>query len=204
MSDQLGFLIDVSSCSGCKACQLACKDRHGLETGRLWRRVVEIEGGDWIRQGDAWNPTVFAYSVSVSCMHCERAACVAACPTGAVAKRPDGVVAVNDAACIGCRYCEWACPYGAPQFGAASGTMSKCDLCQDERDAGRPPVCVAACPLRALDWGPIEELRARHGRRAVVEPLPDASATGASVVIVAPPAAKAGPVSIVNREEILR
>jgi anaerobic dimethyl sulfoxide reductase subunit B (iron-sulfur subunit) len=203
----LGFYIDVSSCSGCKACQLACKDLHGLETGRLWRRVVEVEGGEWVRQGGGWAPTVFAYSISLSCMHCERPACVRACPTGALAKGPDGVVAVDDDACVGCRYCAWACPYGAPQFGALSGTMSKCDLCGDERAVGRPPACAAACPMRALDWGPIEDLRARYGTLATVAPLPEPSHTAPAAVLTAPRGAAAptgGGVAIVNAEEICR
>lgn len=205
---QLGFLIDTSSCSGCKACQLACKDRHGLETGRLFRRVVEVEGGEWSRAGEAWETTVFAYSISAACMHCEQPACLAACPSGAISKDTDGVVVVAAESCLGCRYCEWACPYGAPQFSPATGLMTKCDLCADERAEGRPPSCVAACPLRALDAGPLEELRARHGLLAALGPLPDPATTRPSIVIVAPrPMGRrlAGEVSrIVNAEEILR
>ncbi|HEY3380853.1 MAG TPA: DMSO/selenate family reductase complex B subunit [Vicinamibacterales bacterium] len=203
----LAFHIDVSSCSGCKACQLACKDAHGLEAGRLWRRVVEVEGGEWTRKGNAWCSTVFAYTISLSCMHCERPACMTSCPTQAIVKRADGVVAVDGGACIGCRYCGWACPYGAPQFDAATGTMSKCDFCADERDAGRPPACVSACPLRALDWGPIDQLQARHGTLAQLPPLPDGAQTGATVVISPP--ARMSPLSpdcvqLANDEEILR
>jgi anaerobic dimethyl sulfoxide reductase subunit B (iron-sulfur subunit) len=114
---------------------------------------------------------------------------------------------VSERDCLGCRYCEWACAYGAPQFSVATGLMSKCDLCADERGAGRAPACVAACPLRALDAGPIDELRERYGTLASLAPLPDAAATGPSVVLVAPrrpgvPGDTA--VRIVNAEEILR
>ncbi len=209
---QLAFLVDLSACSGCKACQVACKDKHDLETGRLWRRVATVEGGQWVRQGAAWTTTAFAYSVSVSCMHCEQPACVDACPTRAMRKREDGTVAVDPGRCIGCRYCEWVCPYGAPQYDAHARRMTKCDFCEDERAAGRPPACVAACPMRALECGELRELQARYGAVRQVYPLPDASATKPAVVLVPPRksagAADAGTlteaaaVRIGNREEL--
>jgi anaerobic dimethyl sulfoxide reductase subunit B (iron-sulfur subunit) len=163
---------------------VACKDKHDLEVGRLWRRVATVEGGEWIRQGAAWTTSAFAYSMSLSCMHCEQPACVDACPTRAMRKRDDGTVAVDAERCIGCRYCEWVCPYGAPRYDAGAGRMSKCDFCQDERQAGRPPACVAACPMRALEFGEVGELEARHGRVRDVYPLPDPAITRPSVVIL--------------------
>ncbi len=181
---QIGFLLDTAACSGCKACQVACKDKHDLEVGRLWRRVATVEGGEWVQQGAAWTTTAFAYSLSLSCMHCEQPACVDACPTRAMHKREDGSVAVDPARCIGCRYCEWVCPYGAPRYDAAAGRMTKCDFCLDERQAGRPPACVAACPMRALDFGDLRDLEARHGKVRNVYPLPDPAMTRPSVVIV--------------------
>ncbi len=85
--------------------------------------------------------------------------------------------------------------------------MSKCDLCRDERRQGRPPVCVAACPMRALDWGALDDLRARHGTLACVAPLPDPSQT-APAVVFSPPCGAAAPtcqaVVIANAEEIQR
>jgi anaerobic dimethyl sulfoxide reductase subunit B (iron-sulfur subunit) len=180
---QLAFYLDTTACSGCKACQVACKDKHDLEVGRLWRRVATVEGGEWIRQGAAWTTTAFAYSVSLSCMHCEQPACVDACPTRAMHKREDGTVAIAGDRCIGCRYCEWVCPYGAPRYDGRAGRMTKCDFCQDERQAGRPPACVAACPLRALDFGDLRELEARHGTTRDIYPLPDPAMTKPSVVV---------------------
>ncbi len=180
---QLAFYLDTTACSGCKACQMACKDTHDLEVGRLWRRVATVEGGEWIRQGAAWTTSAFAYSVSLSCMHCEKAACVQGCPTGAMHKRDDGTVAIAEDQCIGCRYCEWLCPYGAPRYDATAGRMSKCDFCADERREGRPPACVAACPMRALDFGELRDLEARHGTRGRdMYPLPDPTITRPSVV----------------------
>jgi anaerobic dimethyl sulfoxide reductase subunit B (iron-sulfur subunit) len=197
----LAFYIDTASCSGCKACQVACKDAHDLEAGRLWRRVATIEGGDWVRQGLAWTTTAFAYSVSMSCMHCEKPACVDGCPTGAMHKQDDGVVAIDEARCIGCRYCEWTCPYGAPRYDAAARRMTKCDFCTAERDAGRPPVCVAACPMRALDFGELGELERRHGRSRDLYPLPDSGQTQPSIVVKVRAAALASP-RVGNREEL--
>ncbi len=74
-------------------------------------------------------------------------------------KRDDGFVVVNEEVCIGCRYCHMACPYGAPQYNAAKGHMTKCDGCYDRVADGKKPICVESCPLRALDFGPIDELR---------------------------------------------
>jgi anaerobic dimethyl sulfoxide reductase subunit B (iron-sulfur subunit) len=183
---QLAFFVDTTACSGCKACQVACKDKHDLEVGRLWRRVATVEGGEWVRQGAAWTTTAFAYSVSLSCMHCERPACVDACPTRAMRKRDDGTVSIAAERCIGCRYCEWVCPYGAPRYDARAGRMTKCDLCADERQAGRPPACVAACPMRALEFGELRELEARHGGSAKdIYPLPDPAMTRPSLVVTA-------------------
>lgn len=179
----LGFFVDTAACSGCKACQVACKDTHDLEAGRLWRRVATIEGGEWVPSGAAWTTTAFAYSVSMSCMHCEKPACVDGCPTGAMHKREDGVVLVEATRCIGCRYCEWVCPYGAPRYDAATRRMTKCDFCVDELAAGRPPACVAACPMRALDFGELPDLERRHGTTRDLYPLPDSSLTRPALVL---------------------
>ena len=175
---QLGFYIDLRSCSGCKACQIACRDKNNTNLGVLWRRVYEIGGGSWQEQGDALIDNTFSYFVSSACSHCNEPACVPVCPTGAITKRAeDGVVIIDRSKCIGCRYCEWACPYGAPQFDAASGTMSKCDFCQDFLAEGKAPACVSACQMRVLQYGEIEELRAQFGSTGAIFPFPDPSIT---------------------------
>ncbi len=180
----LGFSFDQTKCNGCKACQIACKDKHDLPVGVTWRRVAEYSGGTWQEDEDTAVPNVFAYYTSMACNHCENPICVQVCPTTAMTVRDDGTVFVDDEKCVGCRYCEWACPYSAPQFNAETGHMTKCDLCADYREQGQDPACVAACPSRALGWGEIEDLRKEHGTNASVEPLPDPSITRPNLVII--------------------
>lgn len=174
MKRRVGFVVDLSGCTGCKACQVACKDKHRLGADVLWRRVVEVAGGGWEQEGVTWQDTSLTYFVSVSCMHCDRPICVEVCPTKAMTKGDDGIVSVDAERCMGCHYCEWACPYGAPQFDEQAGVMTKCDLCRDELAAGRDPVCVAACPLRVLA---IEELGEEECRGADSFPLPPTDLT---------------------------
>ncbi|HSO27589.1 MAG TPA: 4Fe-4S dicluster domain-containing protein, partial [Anaerolineales bacterium] len=82
-----------------------------------------------------------------------------------------------------CRYCEWACPYGAPQFVEAAGYMTKCNMCYDLVDQGQKPVCVDGCTMRCLDFGELSELRAKYGNLSAIEPLPDASHTSPALVL---------------------
>jgi anaerobic dimethyl sulfoxide reductase subunit B (iron-sulfur subunit) len=187
MANQLAFYFDASACNGCKACQIACKDKNILPLGVNWRRVAQYGGGGWLphptRQDLVVASNIFAYSVSAACMHCQNPVCVQACPTQAITKRADGVVLLNQDECIGCRYCEWVCPYGAPQFNEALGKMTKCDFCQDLLAKGENPACVDSCPARALEFGELDQLRARYGGLNAIEPLPQASLTNPSVVI---------------------
>lgn len=178
-----GFFFDQELCTGCKACQIACKDKHDLPIGVNWRRVVEYTGGSWTTSGDTFSQNVFTYYTSVACNHCENPVCMQVCPTTAMTQREDGTLYVDDDKCVGCRYCEWACPYSAPQFNAETGNMTKCDLCYDYRETGQDPACVSACPSRALDWGPIEDLRAEYGTEDGIAPLPDPSITKPHLVI---------------------
>ena len=95
----------------------------------------------------AGGPTYF---LSVACHHCENPACLNGCPARAYEKRADGGVVHRDERCLGCRYCEMACPFGTPQYDEARGVVSKCHLCVRRLDDGLEPACVAACPTEAL------------------------------------------------------
>lgn len=184
---QLGFYVDVSKCTGCKTCAVACKDKNNLEVGRNFRRVAEYAGGEWKQVKGAWKQNVFAYYTSISCNHCAEAPCTKVCPTGAHAKRAeDGLVLIDAKKCIGCKMCATACPYGAPQFDEKAGKMSKCDACVDRLAEGKLPSCVESCPQRALDFGDVKELEKKYGKSAAIAPLPSPSVTKPSLIVKAP------------------
>ena len=90
---------------------------------------------------------------------------------------------IDDSRCTKCRKCENDCPYGAIRWDGDANAVRKCTFCVEELEAGRPPVCVAACPNRALDFGDLADLAARHRGETRVFPLPDAALAGPAVVI---------------------
>lgn len=172
------FYFNSELCTGCKTCMIACKDKHNLGRGVNWRKVVEFSGGEFFPVGNgAYEHNVFAYYISLSCNHCENAKCVEGCPTKAMHKDENGIVSVDQSRCIGCHYCEWNCPYSAPQFDESIGKMSKCDFCRDYLAEGQKPACIAACPTRALDFGEFEELKKKYGEHAPIAPLPSPEIT---------------------------
>ncbi len=162
---KLGLVIDLDTCVGCQACVTACKgwndrgsglsdsDPYGAApSGVFLNRVHSYE----VTPEDG--PPIVNFPRS--CLHCEDAPCVTVCPTGASYKRAeDGIVLVNEDACIGCGLCAWACPYGARELDPSQGVMKKCTLCVDRiyNDAlpeeDREPACVRTCPTGARNFG---------------------------------------------------
>jgi len=174
---KFAFYLDTQICIGCKTCMVACKDKNNLGPGVFWRRVYEYAGGEWISMPDGtFRQDVFAYYLSVSCNHCASPICVEVCPTGAMNQDESGIVTVDVNKCIGCRDCEWACPYGAPQYQAENGLMTKCDFCRDELIAGGVPACVAACPTRALTFYKCDKTKQEENYQTIA-PLPNRELT---------------------------
>lgn len=164
-----GMVIDRRKCIGCYACMVACKQVHALPPEVFWCRVLISETGTY--------PTVTKQILPVLCNHCEKAACVDVCPTGATTKREDGIVTVDADKCVGCRYCLIACPYQARTYHSGNnkeywpgqgltelekisqqlyplqtGTVIKCDFCSDRVDDGlqkglRPGIDREATPV---------------------------------------------------------
>ncbi len=154
---QYTLWVDLEHCIGCNACTMACKAENNTPVGVDYNRVMEIEEGSFLDASKA--PDVSVTFVPMPCMHCARPACQAACPVGAITKRKeDGIVLINKDKCIGCRYCAWACPYGAPQFNAEAKVMEKCTLCVHRVEKGQQPACVTTCPAKVRFFGELNEL----------------------------------------------
>ena len=185
---QYGFHYDGTRCTGCKTCMLACKDYHNLPGDVAFRQVYEYGNGEWEKDAaGAWSCTTQVYYLSEACNHCDSPACFAACSQGAIVKDEDtGLVYIDEEKCVNCGACAEACPYGIPKADAEKGVYVKCDGCKDRVAQGKKPICVEACPLRALDFGDIEQLRSDFGDVAAIAPLPDPSQTNPNIFITEP------------------
>ncbi len=168
---KLGLVIDLDTCVGCHACAVACKqwntsgttgplsdyEPYGKEPSGVWfNRIRHYEVDEYPH-----NKTI---NTPMSCMHCEDAACVTVCPTGASYKREeDGIVLVDQSKCMGCNLCAWACPYGARELDQEQGVMKKCTLCVDRiydvnlPEEDRKPACVLTCPTSARFFGDFDD-----------------------------------------------
>ena len=165
---QYGFFIDLSRCIGCNACVIACKQWHDLEPGPTkWLRVYQWEKGAF--------PDIEVHTLPIMCMHCQNPVCADACPNKAIRKEEKyGAVLVDTLKCTGERKCFEACPYGAPQFATddPNQKMSKCNMCIDRLEKGLNPICVLSCSMRALEFGPLEELKEKYGNSTQITPFP--------------------------------
>lgn len=132
--EHLIFRFNTNDCMGCHACEIACKQEHGLNVGP--RLVKIIEHTD--------------HFVPVYCRHCGNPPCRKACPVEAIVRNDQGIVQIIDDLCIGCRDCLDACPFGAMQFDEKEGLARKCDLCEDRVMAGLQPACVGVCATRCI------------------------------------------------------
>ncbi len=191
------MVVDLDRCNGCRACMEACKVENNTPEAHFFMYVFRFEEGKY--------PKTHVWFMPRPCMHCDNAPCVKVCPVGARYKREDGIVSTDWDRCIGCRYCEVACPYGVNTFnwgdpderqyldwndpdvaratggavppwsnpdlegrygpeqrriaggGHLKGVMEKCTFCVHRVEKGREPACVDICPLRALQFGDMDD-----------------------------------------------
>lgn len=149
---QLTLWMDLEFCTGCRACTTNCKAENNTPIGVDYNRVIYVEQGSY--------PDTKRYFVPMPCMHCGKPPCLAACPVGAISKHEvNGIVEIDSDKCIGCKYCVWACPFGAPQFNADKRVTQKCTLCSHKtvdaegHPTGERPSCVDTCVGRMRWFG---------------------------------------------------
>ena len=179
---KLGLVIDLDTCVGCHACATSCKEwnTQGYSAPLTDQQPYGADPhGAWLNRVHGYEVGEGAASHTVhfprSCLHCEEPDCVTVCPTGASFKRAeDGIVLVDYDKCIGCKYCAWACPYGARELDEGRQEMTKCTLCVDRiydeklPEADRKPACVLACPTSARIFGDVHD-PASEASRAIRE-----------------------------------
>ena len=175
-ADAVGLLYDTTKCIGCKACVSACREANGLEPdtsfgdGRYHAPLdLSARAKTVVKLYDEGGQSSF---VKAQCMHCLDPACANACMLGAFKKREFGIVSYDVTYCIGCRYCEVACPYGVPKFewAKAAPKMVKCELCNHRLAQGKQPACSEVCPRQAVIFGKREDLLREAKARLAANP----------------------------------
>ncbi|MFK5938079.1 MAG: dimethyl sulfoxide reductase anchor subunit, partial [Sulfurimonas sp.] len=142
--EQYRFHFDAVACVGCRCCEVACNEQNNNPADIKWRRVGELEGGEF--------PAFTQMLNSMSCNHCVDPACLIGCPTESYIKIAEtGIVVHDDDTCIGCQYCTWNCPYGVPVFHQERKIVTKCHMCHERLDVGQSPACVQSCPSGAIE-----------------------------------------------------
>jgi formate dehydrogenase beta subunit len=177
--DAVAMLYDTTRCTGCKACMPACAEANGLTpdtgmSGGIWQMPLDLNAQtkNVIKLWQSDDRTQWSF-VKRQCMHCVDPACVSGCPFGALEKnQQDGVVAWNPSQCIGCRYCEVACPFEIPKFewDRWNPKIVKCQFCDHRLAQGLQPACTAACPVGAVVFGTRDELLADAHARIAAAP----------------------------------
>ena len=178
-SDAIAMLYDSTVCTGCKACMPACNEANNLPadtsmSGGIWDMPTGLNAQtkNIIELYQDPKSDEFAF-VKRQCMHCLDPACVSGCPFGALEKADWGAVTWTSSLCIGCRYCEVACPFEVPKFQWDSWNpkIVKCEFCYEQRlKQDMEPACTAACPTGAVIFGKRVDLLAKAKDRIAESP----------------------------------
>ena len=179
-----GFFTDTTRCIGCKACEVACKEWNGLPADGMelsgmsydntrelsattWRHVAFVEQVERGGVGPTAMPPYQSHWLMMSdvCKHCANAACLEACPTGALFRTEFDTVVVQQDICNGCGYCVPSCPFGVVALSEIDGKAHKCTLCYDRLKGGLEPACAKACPTESIQFGELPDLHHRAQQR---------------------------------------
>jgi formate dehydrogenase iron-sulfur subunit len=165
---EVAKLIDVSTCIGCKACQVACmewndvRDKIGVNVG-VYDNPPDLSGASWtvMRYSEVEQNGKLEWLIRKDgCMHCADPGCLMACPApGAIIQYSNGIVDFHEENCIGCGYCITGCPFNIPRISEKDGKVYKCTLCSDRVAVGMEPACIKACPTGALQFGSKERMK---------------------------------------------
>ncbi len=176
-ADALGLLYDATRCIGCKACVVACREANELPPDtRRWPEglydapdSLSSQTKNIIKLYREGNETSY---MKQQCMHCLDPACASACMLGALAKREHGIVTWEGSKCVGCRYCQMACPFNVPTFewSARNPRIVKCELCRHLIARGESPACARVCPREAILYGQRDDLLVEARRRIAESP----------------------------------
>jgi formate dehydrogenase iron-sulfur subunit len=160
------ILYDSSKCSACKGCQVQCKQwnmlpsslkKNDYEYTGSYQSMSHLNGDTRLliefREKDTQQGIEWAFSRK-ACFHCTDPACMDVCPVGAISKLENGTVKLDSTKCVGCKYCNAACPFEIPKFREHFGVSNKCTMCDDRVAQGREPACVQTCPAAAITFGP--------------------------------------------------
>jgi len=180
MASTTAILFDASKCTGCKGCQVACKQWNQLPApldfgdapfSGSFESPLENTGDTWLRVTfDEIEPEEGKVTFAMgrdACKHCSDAPCVSVCSSGACHKTSNGTVVIDQSKCFGCQYCIAACPFKSPKFCTRDRKAKKCSFCQDRLENGRGPACRKSCAMGALDFGARADMIAKAQRRAL-------------------------------------
>ena len=148
--EKISLIFEKKNCMGCHACEVACKQEHGLGVGPRLVYVIEKS----------------CDSIPVYCHHCAKAPCKDACPVEAISRNEQGIVLIDGDLCIGCRECVEACPFGAMQYEENKEIAVKCDLCMDRLSEDKLPACMSVCPTGCIHFGEKKSIAAVFERTA--------------------------------------
>lgn len=165
---EMAKLIDVTTCIGCKACQVACSEWNDIrdeigENHGVYDNPIDLTADSWtvMRFAETEENGKLEWLIRKDgCMHCSDPGCLKACPSpGAIIQYHNGIVDFHQENCIGCGYCIAGCPFNIPRISKKDNKAYKCTLCSDRVAVGQEPACVKTCPTGAIQFGSKEDMK---------------------------------------------